>query len=112
MKEPRHQRNRKAPKAPCTLAAKRLAGGGARWGTRVACYEPADADARPLERGSPETKPRSCGSQPAHESLLNRRLDRLRRPPGASPSLLPLQRMLEILYFDLGLDSEYERPAC
>src|SRR6516165_12187032 len=27
-----------------------------------------------LERGSPETKPRSCGSQPAHESLLNRRL--------------------------------------
>lgn len=31
-------------------------------------------DARPLERGSPKTKPRSCGSQPAHESLLNRRL--------------------------------------
>jgi hypothetical protein len=27
-----------------------------------------------LERGSPETKPRSCGSQPAHESLFNRRL--------------------------------------
>src|SRR6516225_2438880 len=27
-----------------------------------------------LERGSPETKPRSCGNQPAHESLLNRRL--------------------------------------
>jgi hypothetical protein len=27
-----------------------------------------------LERGSPETKPRSCGNQPAHESLFNRRL--------------------------------------
>jgi len=27
-----------------------------------------------LERGSPETKPRSCGDQPAHESLFNRRL--------------------------------------
>src|SRR5512133_264665 len=27
-----------------------------------------------LERGNPETKPRSCGSQPAHESLFNRRL--------------------------------------
>ena len=42
------------------------------------------ADARPLERGSPETKPRSCGSQPAHESLFNRRLTP-RRPPGVSP---------------------------
>src|SRR4051794_36213868 len=27
-----------------------------------------------LERGSPETEPRSCGTQPAHESLFNRRL--------------------------------------
>jgi hypothetical protein len=27
-----------------------------------------------LERGSPKTEPRSCGIQPAHESLLNRRL--------------------------------------
>jgi hypothetical protein len=27
-----------------------------------------------LERGSPETKPRSCGNQSAHESLFNRRL--------------------------------------
>jgi hypothetical protein len=33
------------------------------------------ADRRsPLERGSPETKPRSCGNQSAHESLFNRRL--------------------------------------
>jgi hypothetical protein len=30
-------------------------------------------------RGSPKTKPRSCGNQPAHESLLNRRLSAL--PP-------------------------------
>ena len=27
-----------------------------------------------LDRGSSKTKPRSCGNQPAHESLLNRRL--------------------------------------
>src|SRR6516165_2718790 len=33
-----------------------------------------------LERGSPETKPRSCGTQPAHESLFNRRL-RVLSPP-------------------------------
>jgi hypothetical protein len=36
---------------------------------------------QPVERGSPETKPRSCGSQPEHESLLNRRLDEA--PPPA-----------------------------
>jgi hypothetical protein len=35
-----------------------------------ACYEPAHADARLLDRGSSKTKPRSCGNQPAHESLL------------------------------------------
>ena len=39
-----------------------------------ACYEPAHADARLLDRGSSKTKPRSCGNQPAHESLLNRRV--------------------------------------
>jgi hypothetical protein len=44
-----------------------------------ACYEPAHADARLLDRGSSKTKPRSCGNQPAHESLLNRRLSAL--PP-------------------------------
>src|SRR5207237_9567689 len=27
-----------------------------------------------LERGSPETKPRSCGNQSAHERFFNRRL--------------------------------------
>ena len=42
-----------------------------------ACYEPAHADARLLDRGSSKTKPRSCGNQPAHESLLNRRLSAL-----------------------------------
>ena len=35
------------------------------------------ADARLLDRGSSKTKPRSCGNQPAHESLLNRRLSAL-----------------------------------
>ena len=33
-----------------------------------------------LDRGSSKTKPRSCGNQPAHESLLNRRLS---APPPA-----------------------------
>ena len=42
-----------------------------------ACYEPAHADARLLDRGSSKTKPRSGGNQPAHESLLNRRLSAL-----------------------------------
>ena len=45
-----------------------------------ACYEPAHADARLLDRGSSKTKPRSCGNQPAHESLLNRRLSALPPP--------------------------------
>ena len=51
------------------------AGGGTRWGTLGKLYEPLPRiDARSLERGSPRTKPRSCGIQPAYESLLNRRL--------------------------------------
>ena len=45
------------------------------WGTLLPCYEPVPPDRRSfLERGSPETKPRSCGNQSAHESLFNRRL--------------------------------------
>ena len=48
--------------------------GAGRGGNPRACYEPAHADARFLDRGSSKTKPRSCGNQPAHESLLNRRL--------------------------------------
>ena len=43
-------------------------------GNPRACYEPASGRRSPLERGSPKTQPRSCGSQPAHESLFNRRL--------------------------------------
>jgi len=45
------------------------------WGTLLPCYEPVPRPTLVLrERGSPETKPRSCGSQSAHESLFNRRL--------------------------------------
>jgi hypothetical protein len=44
-------------------------------GNPRACYEPVPGPMLDhLERGSPETKPRSCGTQPAHESLFNRRL--------------------------------------
>ena len=80
--------------APHISATKRLAGGGARWGILVACYEPATRRRSPLDGGSPETNLRSCGNQPAHESLLNRRLD---TPPPAKRFHvhLSLQRMLE-----------------
>jgi hypothetical protein len=49
------------------------AGGGARSGNPRACYEPALPMLAPRSRQS-KTKPRSCGNQPAHESLFNRRL--------------------------------------
>jgi hypothetical protein len=49
-------------------------------------YEPIRDRRSPLERGSPETKPRSCGPEPALESLLNRRLD-ARLPPWPLASL-------------------------
>ena len=42
-------------------------------GTLATCYEPAEPMLATRTR-QPETKPRSCGSQPAHESLFNRRL--------------------------------------
>jgi hypothetical protein len=65
------------------------------------------AHARPLERGSPETKPRSCGNQPAHESLLNRRLEGpvCRQ---AHHHLYLVQRMLETHYPAQRLDREHE----
>jgi hypothetical protein len=47
------------------------AGGGARPGILARCYEPAPPTLTPRPR-QPKTKPRSRGSQPAHESLLNR----------------------------------------
>ena len=42
-------------------------------GILARCYEPAPPTLAPRPR-QPKTKPRSCGNQPAHESLLNRRL--------------------------------------
>ena len=43
-------------------------------------------DARPLDQGSPKTKPRSCGIQPEYESLLNRRLSSVSCPAHLHPS--------------------------
>ena len=54
-----------------------------------ACYEPAHANARLLDRGSSKTKPRSGGNQPAHESLLNRRLQPCPLPWTSSRSTAP-----------------------
>jgi len=55
----------------------RLADGGARLGN-LRCLLWADPGrCSRWERGGPETKPRSCGSQTADESLLNRRLQAL-----------------------------------
>ena len=39
----------------------------------------------------PQTKPRSCGIQPAHESLFNRRL-RILSPAVRTPQLTPSAR--------------------
>ena len=47
---------------------------GPRWGTLVPVMSRSPDRRSTLERGSPETEPRSCGTQPAHESLFNRRL--------------------------------------
>ena len=47
---------------------------GPRWGTLVPVMSRSPDRCSTLERGSPETEPRSCGTQPAHESLFNRRL--------------------------------------
>ena len=43
---------------------------GQRLGILETCYEPTYIYARPLRTRQPETEPRSCGNQPAHESLL------------------------------------------
>ena len=47
---------------------------GPRWGTLLPVMSRSPDRRSSLERGSPETKPRSCGNQSAHESLFNRRL--------------------------------------
>lgn len=57
-----------------------------RGGEPSAALRAGSTDARLLDRGSPKTKPRSCGNQPAYESLLNRRLQ-LRLLPWASPNI-------------------------
>ena len=66
------------------------------------------ADARHLERGSPKTKPRSCGSQPAHESLLNRRLHALSSARRIA-IIIQLQCKLETRCPAKVLDREHER---
>ena len=43
-------------------------------GNPRACYEPVSRPTLDSRASSPETEPRSCGTQPAHESLFNRRL--------------------------------------
>jgi len=59
--------------------------GAERGGESSDALRAGSTDARLLDRGSPKTKPRSCGNQPAYESLLNRRLQ-LRLLPWASPN--------------------------
>ena len=65
-----------------------MAGGGARRGTLVIHYGTGQ-QRPPLDRGSPETLDSSaiegsCGSQPAHQSLLDHRLQRRLLPCTAS----------------------------
>ena len=51
-----------------------IAGGRTTVGNPRACYEPVPGPMLDSRGGSPETEPRSCGTQSAHESLFNRRL--------------------------------------
>jgi hypothetical protein len=61
-----------------------------------------------LERGSPETEPRSCGTQPAQESLFNRRL-RVLSP--AVRTTIGAVRSGGVKNYALPLESEHEsRP--
>src|ERR1700730_1846571 len=59
-----------------------------------------------LERGSPETKPRSCGNQSAHESLFNRHLRVL--SPAVRTSEPPPSATAETNNCVRTLDSEHE----
>jgi hypothetical protein len=43
-------------------------------GNPRACYEPVSGPTLDPRAGQPRAEPRSCGTQPAHESLFNRRL--------------------------------------
>jgi hypothetical protein len=52
-----------------------MAGGGARGGTLVIHYGTGHRRPAPRAR-QPRDEPRSCGSQPAHQSVLDRRLSR------------------------------------
>src|SRR6516164_8940402 len=61
-----------------------------------------------LERGRPETKPRSCGSQSAHESLFNRRLRVL--SPAVRTSEPTSSAAAETNNCVRTLESEHERP--
>src|SRR5690348_2067069 len=52
-----------------------MAGGGARRGTLVIHYGTGHRRPAPRPR-QPRDEPRSCGSQPAHQSVIDRRLSR------------------------------------
>src|SRR5690349_23841249 len=60
-----------------------MAGGGARRGTLVIHYGTGHRRPAPRPR-QPRDEPRSCGSQPAHQSVIDRRLQ---LPPPAMRDL-------------------------
>ncbi len=78
----RSPQGKKAPRKDITMT-----GGGTRSGNPRLLYV-AGYDQRPqLDRGRPETYTRSCGTQPAYQSLIHRRL--LVPPPAMRDSLEP-----------------------
>jgi hypothetical protein len=82
-----------------------MLGTGPRWGILVPVMSRPLDRCSILERGSPETKPRSCGNQPAHESLFNRRL---RGPVSCAAHQKPAHPLARTNIYALNLDSEHE----
>src|SRR6185437_12166364 len=81
---------------------------GPRWGILVPVMSRSLDRRSILERGSPETEPRSCGTQPAHESLFNRRL-RVLSP--AVRTTIGAVSSGGVKNCALPLESEHERQA-
>jgi len=72
---PSDRRSRQRKSWTNLFFALRAGSGARRWGTPVAsCVAGFAPDARPLDRGSPETQYTEGGNQPADKSLINLRL--------------------------------------
>ena len=87
----------------------RTAGDRTTVGTLLPCYEPVPGPMLVLRARQPETKPRSCGNQSAHESMFNRRLRVLSPAVRSSEPALPATA--ETNNCVRTLEREHERQA-